>query len=188
MSEGASFTYGFKDFYLDDSIPGHFLIEPSLLVFDTYGRVFSPIEESNTLLEVISRVVLFALATIALVFALILASLGILIKAGAASCMDPEIEEYPQSLSFQAEYIPEVKPLLAERIPPKQPIIIYEFETPEFNPFESPVLSYYNTKKIAEPESEIMGNGDCLFETFAKQLEVKKDQWMLNVHNEAGKF
>ncbi|MFC2049224.1 OTU domain-containing protein [Chlamydiota bacterium] len=87
VSSGCTFV----DWYVDDTIPGHRPLAPSIFVGRTYKSIFSPLEERGceTVIEVFLRVLIFAILPCVAIFAALLIPLGLITKSIGGCCASP---------------------------------------------------------------------------------------------------
>lgn len=89
----------FKSFYLDEALPGHFLLEPSILVAKGYRWIFSPLpeEECDATIETINRIALFIVLPIGALLSALLIPFGLLAIGIGSLCRAPQEDEIDSS-------------------------------------------------------------------------------------------
>lgn len=125
MSSEANPIYsrGFGDWYVDESIPGHLPLAPSIFVGRTYKWIFSTVNEKGceAVMEVFARTLLFAVLPFIAVFALVCIPLGLVTKS-LGGCfhspppmpLNPDPTRFPlnKSLSADSAVTPPVRPVV----------------------------------------------------------------------------
>ena len=94
----------FKSCYLDETLPGHSLLEPSILVAKGYQWIFSPLPEEgcDATIEVINRIALFIVLPIGAILSALLIPFGLLAVGIGSLCRAPQENETSSSSTIHA--------------------------------------------------------------------------------------
>lgn len=84
-----------KDLYLDDTMPGHLFLRPSIFVAKSYTWIFSDLKGSGSdaLISVIGRIILFVTLPILAALSAVFIPIGLICKLIACECTPPLSKE-----------------------------------------------------------------------------------------------
>lgn len=149
-------SVSFREFFMDNSIPGHTLLEPFIAVCGCGSRLISPlpIERHSRLLEVIQRIVLGIFFPLIALLSFAFVPLGLLIKGSVNLCCP-----LPQRIPLQ--------PVEIHQPPRKEIFVPNKSKSEENTPFETEKPLANKKTLLAQAsaeESEALSEKDVPYE------------------------